>query len=71
MVRNGLVGGGRAWWWWAGLVGLGRYLPTLNSADEENFLTLPYVIVSLEQAWQNPSNINPRVTLEFLMCPTL
>jgi hypothetical protein len=42
------------------------YLSTLNWADKEFFLTFLY-IASLGQAWQNPSNINPRVELRALI----
>jgi hypothetical protein len=45
------------------------YLPTLDWADKEFFLTFLY-IASLGQAWQNPSNINPRVGLRALISPT-
>jgi hypothetical protein len=45
------------------------YLSTLNWADKEFFLTFLY-IASLGQAWQNPSDINPRVGLRALISPT-
>jgi hypothetical protein len=45
------------------------YLSTLNWADKEFFLIFLY-IASLEQAWQNPSNTNPRVGLRALISPT-
>jgi hypothetical protein len=66
-----------AWWWgrldgrdgllvrWMGTI----YLPTLNWADKEFFLTFLY-IASLEQTWQNSSNINPRVELRALISST-
>jgi hypothetical protein len=46
-----------------------RVLWTLNWADKEFFLIFLY-IASLEQAWQNPSDINPRVGLRALISPT-
>jgi hypothetical protein len=45
------------------------YLSTLNWADKEFFLIFLY-IASLEQTWQNPSNINSRVGLRALISPT-
>jgi hypothetical protein len=45
------------------------YLSTLNWADKEFFLIFLY-IASLEQAWQNPSDINPRIELRALISPT-
>jgi hypothetical protein len=45
------------------------YLSTLNWADKEFFFTFLY-IASLGQAWQNPSNINPRIELRALISPT-
>jgi hypothetical protein len=45
------------------------YLSTLNWADKEFFLTFLY-IASVGQAWQNPSNTNPRVGLRALINPT-
>jgi hypothetical protein len=66
-----------AWWWerlgggddllvrWMGTI----YLPTLNWADKEFFLIFLY-IASLGQAWQNPSDINPRVGLRAVITPT-
>jgi hypothetical protein len=57
--------------WWGRLADEMRtiYLSTLNWADKEFFLTFLY-IASLGQAWQNPSNINPRVELRALISPT-
>jgi hypothetical protein len=69
--EDGLVVG-TAWWWGrlASKVIRGTiYLPTLNWADKEFFLTFPY-IASLGQAWQNPSDTNPRVGLRALISPT-
>jgi hypothetical protein len=63
-----------AWWWkrlddendllmrWMRTI----YLPTLNWADKEFCLTFLY-IASLGQAWQNPSDTNPRVGLRALI----
>jgi hypothetical protein len=45
------------------------YLSTLNRADKEFFLTFLY-IANVEQAWQNPSNINLRVELRALISST-
>jgi hypothetical protein len=45
------------------------YLSTLNWVDKEFFLTFLY-IASLEQTWQNSSNINPRIELRALISPT-
>jgi hypothetical protein len=66
----------RTTWWWERLDDENDllmmrtiYLSTLNWADKEFFLTFLY-IASLEQAWQNPSNINPRVGLRALISPT-
>jgi hypothetical protein len=42
------------------------YLSTLNWADNEFFLIFSY-IASLEQTWQNSSNINSRVELRALI----
>jgi hypothetical protein len=63
-----------AWWWRRlddenGLVMRTIYLPTLNWADKEFFLTFLY-IASVGQAWQNPSDTNPRVGLRALISPT-
>ncbi len=63
-----------AWWWGRlddenGLMMRTIYLPTLNWADKEFFLTFLY-IASLGQAWQNPSNINPKVGLRALISST-
>jgi hypothetical protein len=65
---------GTTWWWGRlddenGLMMRTIYLPTLNWADKEFFLTFLY-IASLGQAWQNPSNINPRIGLRALISPT-
>jgi hypothetical protein len=66
-----------AWWWrrlsdeddllvrWMRTI----YLSTLNWADKEFFLTFLF-IASLGQAWQNPSNTNPRIGLRALISPT-
>jgi hypothetical protein len=65
----------RTTWWWERLDDeddlLMRwmrttYLSTLNWADKEFFLTFLY-IASLEQAWQNSSNINLRIELRALI----
>jgi hypothetical protein len=64
---DGLMG--TAWWWGrlASEMMMGTiYLSTLNWADKEFFLIFLY-IASLKQAWQNSSNINPRVDLRALM----
>jgi hypothetical protein len=45
------------------------YLSTLNWADKEFFLIFLY-IASLEQTWQNPSDINPRIGLRALISST-
>jgi hypothetical protein len=70
---DGLVVG-TAWWWGRldgedGLVMRTIYLSTLNWADKEFFLTFLY-IASLGQAWQNPSDTNPKVGLRALISPT-
>ncbi len=63
-----------AWWWERlddedGLLMMRTiYLSTLNWADKEFFLIFLY-IASLEQAWQNPSNIKPRIELRALISP--
>jgi hypothetical protein len=62
-------------WWWERLDDENDlmiktiYLSTLNWADKELFLIFLY-IASLEQTWQNPSNINPRVELRALISST-
>ncbi len=71
--ENGLVM--RTAWWWRrlddedDLMMRTIYLSTLNWADKEFFLTFLY-IASLGQAWQNPSNINPRIGLRALISST-
>jgi hypothetical protein len=45
------------------------YLSTLNWADKEFFFIFLY-IASLEQTWQNSSNINPRIKLRALISST-
>jgi hypothetical protein len=45
------------------------YLSTLNWADKEFFLIFLY-IASLEQTWQNSSNINSRIELKALISST-
>jgi hypothetical protein len=65
----------RTTWWWERLDDENNlmmrtiYLSTLNWADKEFFLIFLY-IASLEQAWQNPSNTNPRVGLRAPISPT-
>jgi hypothetical protein len=59
-------------WWWKrfddenDLMMKTIYLSTLNWADKELFFIFLY-IVSLEQTWQNSSNINFRVELKALI----
>jgi hypothetical protein len=65
----------RTTWWWErlddenDLMMRTIYLSTLNWADKEFFLTFLY-IARLGQAWQNPSDINPKVGLRALISPT-
>jgi hypothetical protein len=65
---------GTTWWWRRlddedDLMMRTIYLSTLNWADKQFFLTFLY-IASLGQAWQNPSEINPRIGLRALISPT-
>jgi hypothetical protein len=62
----------RTTWWWKrlddenDLMMRTIYLSTLNWADKEFFLIFLY-IASLEQTWQNSSNINLRIELRALI----
>jgi hypothetical protein len=64
----------RTTWWWErfddenDLMMRTIYLSTLNWADKEIFLIFLY-IASLEQTWQNSSNINPRIESRALISP--
>jgi hypothetical protein len=62
----------RTTWWWERLASKmireTINFSTLNWADKEFFLIFLY-IASLEQTWQNSSNINPKIELRALISP--